>query len=559
MKSLPCLLALSVSFVVSTLPLIADTGPCNQPGRVSSLVPQTRYVDLDVNQIRCTIASDGEYADFRKTSSAGFEWPRGSGKTAIFSGGFWLVGKHSATDSLRTAVANYSTEFQPGPLPEIFNTSTNDDAGPVSRSTDSLYRPYKITRGDTLSKDYLEWPGNLGAPYEDVNGNGIWDQGIDRPRFYGDQQVWSVINDANQARHDLIGLTHPMGLECRVLYWAYDRPGPLANTMFIKWQFINRSDARYDSVHFAIWDDVDLGSAIDDLPGSDTTLDLGYVYNANETDSKYGSPPPAIGFSFLQGPIVAGAAADVARFNEGWKSGYKNLGMTSFVPTACSTFPQMNCPISGSPDYAPAAYNFLRGMLRPPLGYLTRLDGSIIKFYFSGDPETNTGDLPQNFPLGPWSGQEAYIGTNTGPFTLAQGDTQEIVAAIVVSLGVDRLNSVTTLKQDVAAVRLLYGYGPTVGVQESDLSLRMNCELLQNYPNPFNATTNIRYQISDIGYLKLVVYDMLGREVAVLVNEKRPPGLYREAFDASGLASGVYFYRLVAGGAVATKKLVIIK
>lgn len=70
--------------------------------------------------------------------------------------------------------------------------------------------------------------------------------------------------------------------------------------------------------------------------------------------------------------------------------------------------------------------------------------------------------------------------------------------------------------------------------------------LLQNYPNPFNPTTAIRFSIPRAGFVSLKVYDVLGREVRTLVNEVRNPGSYEVRFDAAGLPSGVYFYRLTA-------------
>jgi hypothetical protein len=83
--------------------------------------------------------------------------------------------------------------------------------------------------------------------------------------------------------------------------------------------------------------------------------------------------------------------------------------------------------------------------------------------------------------------------------------------------------------------------------------------LRQNYPNPFNPNTVISSQLPVASNVKLVVYDVLGREVAVLVNERRAAGSYRDTFDGSGLASGVYFYRLQAGSFVDTKKLLLIR
>ena len=73
----------------------------------------------------------------------------------------------------------------------------------------------------------------------------------------------------------------------------------------------------------------------------------------------------------------------------------------------------------------------------------------------------------------------------------------------------------------------------------------MTCSLDQNYPNPFNPSSRIRYQISQMSDVTLAVYDLLGHEVALLVNERKDPGTYLVSFEGEALASGVYFCRLV--------------
>jgi len=83
--------------------------------------------------------------------------------------------------------------------------------------------------------------------------------------------------------------------------------------------------------------------------------------------------------------------------------------------------------------------------------------------------------------------------------------------------------------------------------------------LLQNYPNPFNPATEIGFQIADFGLVRLLVYDLLGREIAVLVDEQQEPGFYGVRFNASGLASGVYLYRLFAGQHVMTRKMIVLR
>jgi photosystem II stability/assembly factor-like uncharacterized protein len=83
--------------------------------------------------------------------------------------------------------------------------------------------------------------------------------------------------------------------------------------------------------------------------------------------------------------------------------------------------------------------------------------------------------------------------------------------------------------------------------------------LSQNYPNPFNPSTNIKYQIAKNSFVTLKVFDILGKEIATLVKEKQNSGTYESTFDARGLTSGVYFYRLTAGDFSETKKMLMIK
>ncbi len=81
----------------------------------------------------------------------------------------------------------------------------------------------------------------------------------------------------------------------------------------------------------------------------------------------------------------------------------------------------------------------------------------------------------------------------------------------------------------------------------------------QNFPNPFNPTTTIRYSLAHRSQVTLAVFNMLGENVATLVNEMQESGTHDARFDASGLASGVYFYRILAGDFVATRQLVVMK
>ena len=113
---------------------------------------------------------------------------------------------------------------------------------------------------------------------------------------------------------------------------------------------------------------------------------------------------------------------------------------------------------------------------------------------------------------------------------------------------------------------------PTTSINNEQTNLPKEFSLKHHYPNPFNPSTIIKYSIpsnvkSEKSNVKLVVYDILGREVAILVNEKQKPGNYEIEFDGAELTSGIYFYRLQAGDPetnsgqvfVETKKMILLK
>jgi hypothetical protein len=112
----------------------------------------------------------------------------------------------------------------------------------------------------------------------------------------------------------------------------------------------------------------------------------------------------------------------------------------------------------------------------------------------------------------------------------------------------------------LCTVQLLGRGGSSVGVDESNASnLPKEYALRQAYPNPFNPSTTIKYELPKSSEVRLIVFDMLGREVSVLVNERRDAGVHEVKFDGRGLSSGVYFYRLQAGDFVQTKKLLLMQ
>ena len=99
----------------------------------------------------------------------------------------------------------------------------------------------------------------------------------------------------------------------------------------------------------------------------------------------------------------------------------------------------------------------------------------------------------------------------------------------------------------------------TISVKEITVELPTKYSLDQNYPNPFNSSSNFKFQILNLGNVKIVVYDVMGKEVQTLVNETLKPGTYEATFDGSMQNSGVYFYKLMTNGFTETKKMLMIK
>ena len=130
---------------------------------------------------------------------------------------------------------------------------------------------------------------------------------------------------------------------------------------------------------------------------------------------------------------------------------------------------------------------------------------------------------------------------------------------IVDSIRIEWPSGIVWDTTDVAADQMLRikEYSPVTAYKAS--LFPVSCLLHQNHPNPFNPFTQISYSIADKGHIRLTVYDITGREMIRLVDEEKSPGNYTADFNGSALASGVYVYRLEAGGRVMTRKMVLMK
>ena len=396
---------------------------------------------MDANNLDMFVTNHGSFGWDLSTSEPGLRFPKGTTKTALFAAGMWVGAQ--VNDTVRTCVAEYSQEYAPGPM--LNGTFQVDQPA---------FKNYRLEAGNTTSSDYLNWP-SLDPPY----GQGAPLDSLGNPLLMGDVTLWSSYNDADPGRHtnSSAGRTKPLGLEIQQTTFAYNRGGALGNIIFIKFRLINKGGNRLDSTYISIWADPDLGDASDDLVGCDTTLSLGYCYNETNNDAVYGSAPPAIGFDFFRGPIVfdsLGVAIDT-------------LGMTSF-----------NKYINGQdPTSAAEAYNLMQGLHRNGSAVHENDDPfqPVTTFQFSGDPVAGTGWLDG-------TPDDRRMQLSSGPFTMAPGDTQEVVCAVIIGQGPNRLASITDLKSKDAAAQLVFDLNfdipspppnPSVFVHPLDRGIRL--------------------------------------------------------------------------------------
>ena len=349
---------------------------------------------IDINNVAMFVTNEGSFSYDLTTRSSGLEFPKGTGKTPVYASGIWVGGKVGG--DLRVALGEYQYEWQPGPIGKD-GKSTNPD--------DPKYTVYKISRGDNAATnpDYANWPVADGAP-----------AGKDgKPLILGDQTLWCVYNDANDAKHTYMQ-TKALGLEVQQTIFAFDRTGALGNVIFARFLIINKGGNKIDSTFVSVWSDPDLGQADNDLVGTDVGLSLGYCYNATNSDAVYGATPPAVGFDFFKGPLGPDK---------------KPLPMTSF-----------NKYINGTdPRTALQVYNYMLGKDNQGKDVVDPTTNRVTLFSVAGDPVTGTGWLDTN-PA------DRRLMMNSGPFTMAPGDTQEVVVGIVLGQGKDRLTSITALK-----------------------------------------------------------------------------------------------------------------
>ena len=517
----------SFFLLVAALPSAAQQAP--QPGTCTLGVAQN---DLDVGRVFARVFNTGSlFYGNQTTNGDGYLVPRATGRSPIFASGLWIGGRVGG--QLRVAGARYNDfTFWPGPL--------GSDGRPVDPSSCSAYdRIYAVSRADiaayaatgTATPDLAEWPAALGAPV--VNGDGVPGNynlaGRDRPAIRGDEGLWWVMNDVGNEHTALA--TPPLGVEVRVLAFAFDRPDALGDATFYTYTIVNKSGADIADTYVSVFSDPDVGDFTDDYVGSDPATGLAFAYNAYNADAIYGVPP-AVGYDVFQGPIVPDgpdAGTDPDTLSASGVSYFKN------EPNGPTTDPNDGVEI----------YNYQQGLWADgtPMrafgdGYGAQNGAPITRFAFSGDPVTRQLWSERN-PVGTAAANgpgDRRFAIHTGPFTLASGAAQDVVFGIVFAQGTSNLTSITALRAADALAQATFDNGFVVASEGGPADART----LAAAPNPF--TTEARVAVGETARsVRAVLFDVLGRQVAV-VHDGPLSGELR--VSGASLVPGVYLLRV---------------
>jgi len=533
---------LLVLLIILTNPGLSEA-PKNLAAKRTTIIND--IVNMDINNIDLQLVNSG------RTGNDGHAfYPTGTNLAFLFDGGFAASGYVYNDLRVSWMVADVLIfEWQQGKwgmTPE-----------------DTLARFYLVNQSDGFgSPAYINWSDavSLGANFQDLNGDGLYDPFVDRPDIWGERTIWTPFNDGtpDSVRNQGFFRTAPMGLEIQQTVWAFTQTGAFRDIIFFRYRLINADTDNIDSLIFSLYADSDIGAPWDDLTGCNPELQLGYQYNDGD-DSFYGADPPAFGIQLLQGPIVE-APGDTAYRYRGPYFGTdtildrKNLQMASFMPYEKNPLPPLSIP----EDSLQARFAQIGGLdkfgnLIDPAAWGTggtALDDP--KFAFSGDPVTGVGWLDNN-------PRDRRLLVNCGPFQMAAGDTQDIIYAYVLGRGNDVLEGISALRQN-AQVAMEYIRNPMItGINNTELPFIKHFSLSQNYPNPFNSETVISFRLEKSDQISLELFDVLGKKISTLIKADLASGEYRYRIKMTQLPSGIYYYRLSGLEGSIIKKMMLIK
>lgn len=262
------LLLLIVLLVVLGSPMRGEEPKQQKPNnKLRKVAGEPSMTHLNINRLTTPIYDDGQSdRDWSRVGASGLIYPKGSGKSALFATGLQWGARYGKGGPVRVGGTTWYTsalvggKLLPGMIPEDASLPKNriyrvrPDIPPGSRTAD-IKSEIKDGEGsandiyDQYYKDWEEWPWQDGAPFDDKNGNGIYEPAIDIPGVKGaDQTIFFVSHDFAPDYTQLWWKCDPFGLEIHATFWAYNREGALGSMYFRKYVLINKSQTVLSSL-----------------------------------------------------------------------------------------------------------------------------------------------------------------------------------------------------------------------------------------------------------------------------------------------------------------------
>ncbi len=535
-------LVLAASATVAQTPGTCSTGTASDTLRVNGVAAPLMNTGLLFDNMD----ADGSYHGYRVNGQ--------DSRTVASNASLGVGGRIGEEIRVAGSIMGYNGfEFWPGPLNEGGTLPNASDCSAYDRIwTITAEELETYESGGEPTTDLAEWPVGLGAASVDATGAPVVpasrEQVIDleageRPVVYGSQTAFWVMNDVGNT-HEVTG-SDPLGVEVAVTAFAVASDDLALNrATFYRYAITNRNRLPIEDAYVSFYMDPDLlGGA--DYTGADTSRAMGFGYQAIDVD---GQEAGAFGVDLL------GGSADGVP------------SMDSFVYFGGSAW------TDSDPTSAEEYYRVMRGLWPDGTQMVAFGDG------YGNDADPTTVALPGDPVTGQfWSDENTGSGRgdvdywdrrfvlSTGPGTLAAGETWTVDYGLLYSMDEDRLGAVTKLREASDLVQGLYDSGELFpafqtavaheevqfeGVTPTPFELTVS-------PNPARESASIHYNPGPNNSMRLAVYDVLGREVAVLVDGPQPAGPGASRLDASKLAAGVYVVVLTTPAGQAMRALTV--
>ncbi len=545
-----CVLLLLLS--VGCLPVLAQ----DRPFPYSSCEVGKATADLNINNVTARVYNTGWlFFNAYDTTRAGwnnsqYAIPKRDSLRSSWGASFWMGGY--VENKLRHSRPHFgfnSISYWPGPL---------DDNGQPPADCAVYDAIFSLTRDDLekasiddFTENVLNWPVDLGAPVVDGDGvSGNYNlEGGDRPALLGDQMAWWIMNDLGNdrfrdPRNTAVG--DPLEVEIRVSAYAYAGSGRsfIDNTTLYRYQISYHGDLPLEKAYFGFYAELIAGESGDDLAGTDSLLNLLYVYDDDNEDWYYASGVPAIGMTMIRGPL-----ADLDRTDNNGDGVVDEPGERLNLSASI-----INNDVHENYGIAPTYSHLSGGCGGSSISGIWHAEdrdchvtiqpgGGATSFWYTGDPLTGEGylDLRPGYKPGMIS---------VGPITMQPGDVQEFAYAIVWAQDETTMASVAKLRKQVASLQLAADVVLTPALERFERPrppALFETRYSGFYPNPFTRTSTATYEVSVTAPVRVEVFDMLGRSRGLIVDAVQQPGRYTVEIRGDDYEPGVYLYRISVG------------